>query len=72
MLIKSEKCYFKRNGKYILMHRESTNSYTAKFVIEKERMYVENANRATSDRYITENNLESIPKNPIIAFFSKI
>lgn len=54
------------------MHRESTNSYTAKFVIEKERMYVENANRAASDRYITENNLESIPKNPIIASFSKI
>lgn len=53
----------------ILMHREFTNSYTAKFVIEKEHMYVENANRAASDRYITEDNLEPIPKNPIIASF---
>lgn len=53
----------------VLMHREFTNSYTAKFVIEKERMYVENANRAASDKYITEDNLEPIPKNPIIASF---
>lgn len=51
------------------MHREFTNSYTAKFVIEKERMYVENANRAASDGYITVDNLEPIPKNPIIASF---
>lgn len=53
----------------VLMHREFTNSYTAKFVIEKERMYVENANRAASDGYITVDNLEPIPKNPIIASF---
>ncbi len=53
----------------VLMHREFTNSYTAKFVIEAERMYVENANRAASDGFITEDNLEPIPKNPIIASF---
>lgn len=53
----------------VLMHREFTNSYTAKFVIEKGRMYVENANRAASDGYITVDNLEPIPKNPIIASF---
>lgn len=53
----------------VLMHREFTNSYTAKFVIEAERMYVENANRAVSDGLITEDNLEPIPKNPIIASF---
>ncbi len=29
-----------------LMHREFTSSYAAKFVIQRERMYVENANRA--------------------------
>ena len=52
-----------------LMHREFTSSYTAKFVIEKERMYVENANRATKEGYITVNNLEPNPKNPIIAAF---
>ncbi|MDO4650512.1 MAG: putative DNA binding domain-containing protein, partial [Eubacteriales bacterium] len=32
-----------------LMHREYTSSYMAKFVIEKDQMYVENANRATGD-----------------------
>ena len=53
----------------VLMHREFSNSYTAKFVIEKERMYVENANRAASDGYITMDNLEPNPKNPIIASF---
>ena len=52
-----------------LMHREFTSSYTAKFVIEKERMYVENANRAASAGFITVDNLEPNPKNPIIAAF---
>ena len=52
-----------------LMHREFTSSYTAKFVIEKDRMYVENANRAIKEGYITEDNLEPNPKNPIIAAF---
>ena len=52
-----------------LMHREFSSSYTAKFVIEKERMYVENANRATNDGCITVENLEPNPKNPIIAAF---
>ena len=52
-----------------LMHREFSSSYTAKFVIEKERMYVENANRAVNDGCITVDNLEPNPKNPIIAAF---
>lgn len=52
-----------------LMHREFSSSYTAKFVIESERMYVENANRATYDGCITMDNLEPNPKNPIIAGF---
>ena len=52
-----------------LMHREFTSSYMAKFVIEKDRMYVENANRAVKEGYITEDNLEPNPKNPIIAAF---
>lgn len=53
----------------VLMHREFTNSYTAKFVIEAEQMHIENANRALYDGFITEDNLEPIPKNPIIASF---
>lgn len=52
-----------------LMHREFTSSYTAKFVIEKDRMYVENANRATKEGFITVDNLEPNPKNPLIASF---
>ena len=52
-----------------LMHREFTSSYTAKFVIEKDRMYVENANRATKEGLITVDNLEPNSKNPIIAAF---
>lgn len=51
------------------MHPEFTNNYAAKFVIEKERMCVENANRVASDGYITEDNLEPIPKNLVIASF---
>ena len=52
-----------------LMHREFSSSYTSKFVIEKERMYVENANRAANGGFITVDNLEQNPKNPIIAAF---
>lgn len=51
------------------MHREFTSSYTAKFVIEKDQMYVENANRAAKEGFITVDNLEPNPQNPIIAAF---
>ena len=53
----------------VLMHREFSSCYTAKFVIEKNRMYVENASRAIGEGYITVYNLEPNPKNPIIASF---
>ena len=53
----------------ILMHREYTSSYAAKFVIQKDRMYTENANRATGEGFITPESLEPNPKNPIIASF---
>ncbi len=53
----------------ILMHREYTSSYAAKFVIQKEQMYTEKANRAIGEGYITPDNLEPNPKNPIIASF---
>lgn len=53
----------------ILIHREFTSSYTAKFIIEQNKMYVENANRAAKDGFITPDNLEPNPKNPIIAAF---
>ena len=52
-----------------LIHREYTSAYQAKFVIEKDRMYVENANRASGETAITPDNMEPAPKNPIIAAF---
>lgn len=52
-----------------LIHREMTSSFRAKFVIEKDKMYVENANRAAGEGVITPENLEPNPKNPIIASF---
>lgn len=52
-----------------LMHREYTSSYAAKLVIKKEQMYTENANRAAGSGFITPENLEPNPKNPLIASF---
>ena len=52
-----------------LIHREYTSSYQAKFVIERNRMYVENANRAVQEARLTPDNAEPNPKNPIIASF---
>lgn len=52
-----------------LIHREMTSSFRAKFVIEENRMYIENASRATRDGVITPDNMEPNPKNPIIASF---
>ncbi len=53
----------------LLMHREFVSSYAAKFVIMKDRMYTENANRALKEGLITPDNLEPNPKNPLIASF---
>lgn len=52
-----------------LIHREYTSSYQAKFVIENDRMYVENANRSAQNGAITPESMEPNPKNPIIASF---
>jgi len=56
-----------------LMHREFTSPHIAKFVIEKDRMYTENANRASRSGTVTPDSLEPNPKNPTIAaFFNNI
>ena len=52
-----------------LMHREFTSSYIAQFVIEKDRMFTTNANRAETGGIITPDNFRPNPKNPIIASF---
>ncbi len=56
-----------------LIHREYSNAYIAKFIIEEDKMYTENACRASKSGEITPDNLAPSPKNPIIAsFFNQI
>lgn len=52
-----------------LIHREYTSSYHAKFIIGREYMRVENANRAIQEAVLTPEEMEPNPKNPIIASF---
>lgn len=52
-----------------LMHREFTAAHYARFIIEKDRMFTENANRAVSGGVITPDNYKPNPKNPAIAAF---
>lgn len=52
-----------------LNERMKSINPTAKFVIEKNRMYTENASRSAGDGIITPDNMEPNPKNPIIASF---
>lgn len=67
-IIWQQLCYWEMIAN-TLIHREFTSSYRAKFVIEKDRMYTENANRSSGDGIITPDNMEPNPKNPIIASF---
>lgn len=53
----------------MLMHREFTSTYRAKFIIENDRMLTENANRASGAEILTPDNMEPDSKNPIIASF---
>lgn len=53
----------------LLIHREFSSSYPAKFVIESNRIYTENANRASWYGEIRPDNFEPYSKNPIIASF---
>ena len=51
----------------ILIHREYLSPYPAKFVIERNRVLTENANRAHGFGHITPQNFTAFPKNPKIA-----
>lgn len=55
-----------------LIHREFTSSRPARFVIERSRMYVENACRASSGDALTPENFVPDPRNPIIANFFRV
>ena len=55
----------------LLIHREFSNPYPAKLIIEKNCMRTENANRAKMIGTIDINTYEPYPKNPKIAKFFK-
>jgi ATP-dependent DNA helicase RecG len=54
-----------------LIHREFTSSYRASFIIMRDKMYTENANRAEGCDAITPVNLFPESKNPTIAAFMR-
>ena len=57
----------------LLIHREYSSSRPARLVIERGRLYADNANKALNHGMITPDNLDPQPKNPIIAnFFHQI
>lgn len=53
----------------ILVHREYSKGFTAKIVIESDRIYAENWNRSNRHGRIDPENFTPDPKNPIIARF---
>jgi predicted HTH transcriptional regulator len=55
----------------LLVHREFANAFPAKFIIEKDQVYVENWNRPHNGGVIDPANFSPYPKNPIIAKFFK-
>ncbi|GAA0892777.1 putative DNA binding domain-containing protein [Fulvivirga kasyanovii] len=55
----------------LLIHREYTNAFPAKLIIEKDRISTENWNRPHDNGVIDPLNFSPYPKNPIIAKFFK-
>ena len=51
----------------LLIHREYTQAFPAKFVIEKDRVFTENGNRPHGHGVIDPRLFSPYPKNPIIA-----
>lgn len=55
----------------VLIHREFTNPYPAKLVIEQDRVFTENWNKPHGRGNIDPENFSPYPKNPMIARFFK-
>ena len=51
----------------LLAHRDYSSAYVAKFVIEKQRMYTENASKAHGEGILDLTTFEPFPKNPAIS-----
>ena len=57
----------------ILIHREYTNAFPAKLIIERGQVRTENSNRPHGFGALNPENLTPFPKNPVIAgFFRQI
>jgi len=55
----------------LLIHREFSNPYPAKLVIERDRAFTENSNKPHGNGIIDPSNFSPYPKNPTIAKFFK-
>ena len=55
----------------LLIHREFSNLFPAKLVIERDRVYIENGNKPHGNGMIDPENFSPYPKNPKIAKFFK-
>lgn len=53
----------------ILVHREFSSAFPAKLIIDKEKIYTENWNRAFTFGKLNPENFTPYPKNPILAKF---
>lgn len=62
-------CILHELASNILIHREFTSPYPARLIIEKDRMFTENACRAIRQGDITPETMIPVSKNPIIASF---
>lgn len=55
----------------LIIHREFSNAFPAKLIIENERVYTENWSRPHGSGVIDPANFSPYPKNPVIARFFK-
>jgi ATP-dependent DNA helicase RecG len=62
---------FREIAANLLVHREFTNHYPAKLIIETDRVFTENANKPHGIGLIDPSNFSPYPKNPSIAKFFK-
>lgn len=58
---------FREIASNILIHREYSNPFPAKIIIERNRIYSENANKPHGYGKINPNDFSPFPKNPVIA-----
>jgi ATP-dependent DNA helicase RecG len=58
---------FREMAANLLIHREYSHSFPAKFLIFSDKVITENWNKPSGQNHVTIDNLETHPKNPMIA-----